>query len=87
MDAVTPSQPYIMTLGHGCKEGGFPGQYTQQYGALMRIVSWLYGKTGIFPPAATEAECRICLPCRCFYGLSVWQRCNELNKYAWRCVQ
>ena len=55
-DAVTrPSSPYIdMTLGMG-KEGGFPANSMQQYGALM-YCKWLYKKTGIFFRLPTEAE-------------------------------
>ena len=47
-DAVTrPSSPYIdLTLGMG-KDGGFPANSMQQYGALM-YCKWLYKKTGIF---------------------------------------
>lgn len=56
VDAVTrPSAPYIdMTLGMG-KEGGFPANSMQQYGALM-YCKWLYKKTGIFFRLPTEAE-------------------------------
>lgn len=56
LDAVTrPSQPYIdMTLGMG-KEGGYPANSMQQYGALM-YCRWLYLKTGIFYRLPTEAE-------------------------------
>ena len=55
-DAVTrPSSPYIdMTLGMG-KDGGFPANSMQQYGALM-YCKWLYKKTGIFYRLPTEAE-------------------------------
>jgi len=55
-DAVTrPSSPYIdMTLGMG-KEGGFPANSMQQYGALM-YCKWLYKNTGIFYRLPTEAE-------------------------------
>ena len=55
-DAVTrPSSPYIdLTLGMG-KEGGFPANSMQQYGALM-YCKWLYKKTGIFFRLPTEAE-------------------------------
>jgi formylglycine-generating enzyme required for sulfatase activity len=55
-DAITrPSSPYIdMTLGMG-KEGGFPANSMQQYGALM-YCKWLYKKTGIFFRLPTEAE-------------------------------
>jgi formylglycine-generating enzyme required for sulfatase activity len=56
VDAITrPSSPYIdMTLGMG-KEGGFPANSMQQYGALM-YCKWLYKKTGIFFRLPTEAE-------------------------------
>lgn len=55
-DAVTrPSSPYIdMTLGMG-KDGGFPANSMQQYGAVM-YCKWLYKKTGIFYRLPTEAE-------------------------------
>ena len=55
-DAVTrPSSPYIdMTLGMG-KEGGFPANSMQQYGALM-YCKWLYKNTGMFYRLPTEAE-------------------------------
>ncbi len=55
-DAVTrPSSPYIdMTLGMG-KDGGFPANSMQQFGALM-YCKWLYEKTGIFYRLPTEAE-------------------------------
>lgn len=55
-DAITrPSSPYIdMTLGMG-KEGGYPANSMQQYGALM-YCRWLYQKTGIFFRLPTEAE-------------------------------
>src|SRR6476620_7588588 len=47
-DAITrPSPPYIdFTLGMG-KEGGYPANSMQQYGAIM-YCRWLYKKTGIF---------------------------------------
>ncbi len=55
-DAVTrPSSPYIdMTLGMG-KDGGFPANSMQQFGALM-YCKWLYNKTGVFYRLPTEAE-------------------------------
>ncbi len=55
-DAVTrPSSPYIdMTLGMG-KDGGFPANSMQHYGALM-YCKWLYKKTGVFYRLPTEAE-------------------------------
>ena len=55
-DAITrPSSPYIdMTLGMG-KQGGFPANSMQQYGAIM-YCKWLYKKTGIFFRLPTEAE-------------------------------
>ena len=55
-DAVTrPSSPYIdMTLGMG-KDGGFPANSMQQFGALM-YCKWLYKKTGIFFRLPSEAE-------------------------------
>lgn len=55
-DAITrPSPPYIdFSLGMG-KEGGFPANSMQQYGALM-YCKWLYKKTGDFYRLPTEAE-------------------------------
>lgn len=55
-DAVTrPSSPYIdMTLGMG-KDGGFPANSMQQFGALM-YCKWLYKQTGVFYRLPTEAE-------------------------------
>lgn len=56
VDAVTrPTSPYIdMTLGMG-KNGGFPANSMQQYGAMM-YCKWLYTKTGIFFRLPSEAE-------------------------------
>jgi formylglycine-generating enzyme required for sulfatase activity len=56
VDAVTrPSQPYIdLTLGMG-KEGGFPANSMQQYGALM-YCRWLYENRHVFHRLPTEAE-------------------------------
>ena len=55
-DAVTrPSPPYIdFSPGMG-KEGKYPANSMQQYGALM-YCRWLYNKTGIFFRLPTEAE-------------------------------
>lgn len=56
VDAITrPSPPYIdFSPGMG-KEGKFPANSMQQYGALM-YCHWLYNKTGIFFRLPTEAE-------------------------------
>lgn len=56
VDAVTrPSPPYIdFSPGMG-KEGKFPANSMQQFGALM-YCQWLYKKTGIFYRLPTEAE-------------------------------
>ena len=56
VDAVTrPSPPYIdFSPGMG-KEGRFPANSMQQFGALM-YCQWLYKKTGIFYRLPTEAE-------------------------------
>ena len=72
-DAVTrPSSPYIdMTLGMG-KEGGFPANSMQQYGALM-YCKWLYKKTGIFYRLAHRSRMGICLSCRQQHCLSFWR--------------
>lgn len=55
-DAITrPSSPYIdFSPGMG-KEGEYPANSMQQYGALM-YCQWLYKKTGIFYRLPSEAE-------------------------------